>query len=233
MGLPEPYYERDGISIFLGDCRDILPHLPPVDLVLTDPPYGISYQSHHNSGRQNSGEWLAWTRRENFAPICGDEEPFDPAPVLSLGVRTILWGANHYASRLPDSSAWIWWDKLGDMGPCDQADGELAWTNLRGPVRRFVHEWRGLIRRGEENVVSAYKLHPNQKPVRLMRWCIEKAGDGVSTILDPFMGSGTTLVAARDLGRKAIGIEIEERYCEIAVRRLSQQLLPFEAAAHG
>lgn len=218
-----PYYEHAGITIYHGDCRDILPGLPKVDLVLTDPPYGINYTSHFNNN--SSGEMAKYRRDSDFSPIHGDDKPFDPSAILSIGKPSIIWGGNHFASRLPDSKSWLFWDKLDGGTQCDQSDGEFAWTNLGIPARMFSWKWRGIIRRGAENVSKSRKFHPNQKPVALIKWCIGLSEDP-HVILDPFMGSGTTLVAAKELGRKAIGIEIEEKYCEISAKRLAQEVLP-------
>jgi DNA modification methylase len=134
--------------------------------------------------------------------------------VVNKGRRVIWWGGNYYP--MPASSCWLVWDKLNTG---NFADCELAWTNLTGAVRIKRHLWNGMIRKQNEA-----RWHPTTKPRELMEWCIEKV-DPADTILDPFMGSGTTLVAAKQLGRKAIGIEIEEKYCEIAVDRLRQGVL--------
>lgn len=214
MTLPTPYYSRDGITIYHADCRDILPLLGPVDLVLTDPPYGIGHPTDYAArGRGN----LAPCR--DYPPVYGDDEPFNPRPLLSVGTAHILWGANYYAHLLPPVSGWLVWDKERP-DTLDQATSELAWTDCVKGCRRLRHLWNGMIRRSDEELV-----HPTQKPEALMRWCLDLAGESAQTILDPFMGSGTTLRAAKDLGRKAIGIEIEEKYCEIAVKRLAQEVL--------
>jgi hypothetical protein len=140
------------------------------------------------------------------------------AAVVAAGKKAIIFGGNFFADLLPRSTHWIVWDKLNTMPSF--GDCELAWTNVpRKSVAKFTIEYNGLL--GKE----AQRWHPTQKPVRLMRWCVERYTDPVATILDPFMGSGTTLRAAKDLGRKAIGIEIEERYCEIAAKRMSQMVL--------
>ena len=207
----KPYYEQGGIMIYHGDCREILPTLELVDLVLTDPPYGVAHDALHGS---NGSKMWGKTK------VYGDAEPFDPAPLLRFE-RLILWGANNYASRLPESAGWIVWNKspLGPRNGFVYSHSELAWTNLMGHVENVDLLWEGSDRQGE-----AF-LHPTQKPVGLMRLLIERYGTADGVTLDPFMGSGTTLRAAKDLGRKAIGIEIEERYCEIAAKRLSQEVL--------
>lgn len=223
----KPYYEDKYCTIYHGDCREILPQLPKVDLVLTDPPYGIEYKSGHNTGYKTKRKgWDEYRRQDNFAPIAGDDKPFDPNLLLQFP-KLILFGANYFASRLPDSKCWIVWDKKCGK-PDLQADCELIWTNLKKPSRIYSHMWRGICRAGEENVTNGPKLHPHQKPVALLRYLIEMSEtDGL--ILDPFMGSGSVLVAAQGVNRKAIGIEIEEKYCEIAVKRLAQEVLEFKA----
>ena len=203
-----PYYDRDGITIYCADCRDVLPTLGPVDLVLTDPPYGIAYDAshkkYHNGIDRGDAAW--------------DKEPFDPSHLLTFK-RLILWGGNCFSSRLPDSTGWLCWVKTArDHANIRQSDMELAWTNCIRRPRVFHHLWIGAYRDSES---GKRNVHPTQKPIALMKWCIRIAGED-EVILDPFMGSGTTLVAAKALGRKAIGIEISEKYCEIAVKRLAQ-----------
>lgn len=218
----KPYYEENGITIYHGDCREILPHLEPVDLVLTDPPYGINYRSNHNSSRR--GKWAKWVRYENLPGIVGDDQPLDPSFMLALNVPLVIFGGNYCADQLPPSRCWIIWDKRDGIGSNNQADAELAWTNFDKPSRIYRHLWSGLLRAGEENVALSEKLHPHQKPLALIKFILSYS-DTAGVVLDPFMGSGTTLRAAKDLGRKAIGIEIEEKYCEIAVKRLAQEVL--------
>jgi site-specific DNA-methyltransferase (adenine-specific) len=210
-----PYYEQDGITIYHGDCREILPELGPVDLVLTDPPYGMNLDTDYSGFNGWGGKGKEWDR------VIGDDAPFDPSPWLAFP-NAVLWGANFYASKLPDNGAWLVFNKRGD-GKNSQicfGDCELAWTSLeKKSVRMFSHMWHGVARWSSEGT-----LHPTQKPVSLMRWCLDFFPQA-NVILDPFMGSGTTLRAAKDLGRKAIGIEIEERYCEIAAKRLQQSVM--------
>lgn len=189
-------------TLYHGDCLEILPTLPKVDAVITDPPYGI-----------------AWTgprmRRET---VVGDDAPFDPSPWLALELPSIFWGANNFASRLPDSQNWLVWNKRGDScAPKDHGGCELAWT--RGIIKGGTHAkrfiWDGNIRQLDPEME---RLHPAQKPVEIMKWCVGLSG--ATTILDPFMGSGTTGVACMNLGRKFIGIEIERKYFDIACERI-------------
>ena len=209
----KPYYSDESVVLYHGDCREILPQITePVDLVLTDPPYGINYKPLR--GSNGSKMW-------GDERVAGDAEPFDPSFLLRFP-RLILFGANHYAHRLPPSGGWIVWDKspAGPRVGFIYSHAELAWTNLTNHIEKFCLEWEGNSRNGE-----AF-LHPTQKPVGLMREIIMRFGSIDSVTLDPFAGSGTTLRAAKDLGRKAIGIEIEEKYAEIAAKRMSQMVLP-------
>lgn len=191
-----------------------MPTLTFGGLVLTDPPYGIAHPTNYAS-RGRGG--LAKCR--DYAPVHGDKEAFDPRWLLTVGSGRILWGGNWYASRLPDSGGWLVWDKERP-DTLDQATCELAWTDCIKGVRRFRHLWNGMMRASREPLV-----HPTQKPIALMRWCLSLKWVSALPVLDPYMGSGPTLEAAKELGRPAIGIEIEERYCEIAARRLDQQVL--------
>lgn len=216
-----PYYQDAAVTIYHADCREILPTLDPNDiaLLLTDPPYGFNVRTTYASnGRGRLGsDPHAWRARDH-APVVGDHEPFDPTHLLRFK-RCVLFGANHYSSRLPDSPSWLVWNR--ESGSDDAADAELAWTNLGGTVRMFSHLWTGYRRASEIGV----HVHPTQKPVALMRWIIERSTVPGDLVLDPYMGSGPIERAAKDLGRKAIGIEIEERYCEIAARRMAQEVL--------
>ena len=209
-----PYYQDEWCQIFHGDCREILPELPKVDLVLTDPPYGIGWRPRAN----HTGEDHVWK----------DDTPFRPGEWLSIGTRHCFWGAQYFAHLLPPSESWLTWVKR----PIDfdfsndsrtYATVELAWTDFGCKAAFHAQVWDGGMRAGD--VSNRSFCHPSQKPVELMRWMVGKAGDG--TILDPFMGSGTTLRAAKDLNRRAIGIEIEEKYCAIAAKRLEQEVFDF------
>jgi site-specific DNA-methyltransferase (adenine-specific) len=205
-------------DLYLGDYREIIKLLPSVDAVVTDPPYGINYRSNHNSSRR--GKWAKWVRYENMPGIAGDDEPLDPQALLDLDVPMVIFGGNYCADRLPAARGWIVWDKRDGIGPNNQADCELAWTNLDKPSRIHRQMWSGLLRAGAENVALQPKHHPHQKPVALMEACILYA-EGL-TVLDPFMGSGSTGVACVKLGRRFIGIEIEPKYFDIACKRIEQ-----------
>ena len=235
MAELKPYYEHNGIQIYNGDCQEVFPQLEKnVGLVLTDPPYGINYRSRHNSSWRQGGNrykrWDRWRRDANFPGIVGDDHSFDPTPWLPLG-QCAFFGGNYCADRLPPSCCWIVWDKNCDKTPSKQGDCELIWTNFDKPSRVYHHLWRGIIREGRENVGIEHKYHPCQKPIALLAFIIEYS-DTEGIVLDPFCGSGSTLLAAKLLGRSAIGIEIEERYCEIAAQRLSQEVLFTGCSAH-
>lgn len=213
----KPYYEHAGITIYNGDCREILPTLTePIDCIISDPPYGVSFDTDYT--RFTTGFKVD---RKAHKPVHDDDKPFDPSPWLAFKT-VILWGANCFPEGLTRGTFLVW-DKRFGNGAAFLADAEVAWMNKGHGVYLLSVTQQGCIRPEPID-------HPTQKPVKVMEWCIVKAGD-TKTILDPFMGSGTTLVAAKNLNRRAIGIEIEERYCEIAAKRLSQEVLEFGGAA--
>jgi DNA modification methylase len=215
----KPYYQDEYVTLYCGDCREIVPTLGQFDLLLTDPPYGINYRKGKGDGRNPK-----WKSRHVNIPIYGDDKPFDPPPAIFQKMN-IVWGGNNFASKLKDSKSWLVWDKRVDMKSNDFSDCEIAWTDIGCVARVFHHRWSGVIRDSQNgNIV----LHPTEKPIALMTWCIALADKPtpVQTILDPYAGSGTTGVAAKILNRKCTLIEKEEKYCEIAARRLSQGVLP-------
>jgi DNA modification methylase len=212
--LPTPYYQDDYVTLYHADCREVLPLLEPVDLVLTDPPYGIGEAAGANKSRGK----LAVAK--DYGVSDWDDKPVDQDLINQLITQpAIIFGGNYYS--MPPSACWLVWDKhqTGDFADC-----ELAWTNLPGAVRRIDYLWNGMIKQRPEQ-----RWHPTQKPLDVIKWCIDQADTKlkkkVETILDPFAGSGTTLRAAKDMSRKAIGIEREEQYCEVAVKRLRQEVL--------
>lgn len=213
-------YTRIGnAELFLGDCRKAMFYPDAIDAVITDNPYGIDNQPNNVTRKRNN-----WVRGKEFRPIEGDDEPFDPAMWLGFD-KVVLFGANHFCSRLPDASCWLIWDKREGTTPDNQSDCELIWTNLPGPNRIYQHLWRGICRRGEENIRNgAHKLHPNQKPVGLMLWIMQQCKlKANSIILDPYMGSGTTGVAAIRLGHQFIGVDKDPEHYETACRRLEEE----------
>ena len=229
----KPYFQDDAVTIYCGDCREIVPTLGRFDLLLTDPPYGINADRDANSSRSHPNDPMKFAygnmkaQRRRFPNTNFDTKP--PTPEMLCAMRNvckwqILWGGNFFEG-LPARRGWLVWDK--DNGANGFADCELAWTNLETAVRKFKWRWSGML---QENMADKeQRWHPTQKPLALMNWCIGLAGD-VQTILDPFAGSGTTGRAAKDLGRKAVLIEREERYCEIAAKRMAQGVLDFGTA---
>jgi DNA modification methylase len=195
--------------LILGDCLEIMQMLQMVDAIVTDPPYGIGESGQKNRTRGKAaapGDYkdCHWDNQPaSFAHI---------AAIRSASKHQIIFGGNYFEGLGP-TSCWLVWDKQN--GSNDFADCELAWTNLDKAVRRIYWRWNGMIRKGND-----VREHPTQKPVGVMEWCINHLPDTARTILDPFMGSGTTLVACAKLGRKGIGIEMDPDYFEIACKRV-------------
>ena len=209
----KPYYEQGGIVIYHADCRDVLPtlELGSVDLVLTDPPYGMKWDGRVTGGPNGQGN--KGPTRHYGVTIMGDDRPFDPAPWL-LFPKVILWGFHHFSSRLPEGSLLVWLKRYDTGFGSYLSDADVAW--MKGGC--------GVYCKRDTSLQGESRVHPTQKPLGIIKWCIEIVG-GDGLILDPFMGSGTTLRAAKDLGRRAIGIELNEEYAEIAARRLAQEVL--------
>lgn len=216
--MTTPYYADDVVTLYHGDCRDVLPSIDPasVSLLLTDPPYGMDYKPLR--GSDGSKRWVDGVK--------GDAKAFDPRHLL-VYKRIVLWGANWYADKLPPSGGWIVWDKTpkGAKRGFHASHAELAWTNFSGSVQKFALQWGGEARNNEPH------LHPTQKPVGLMRWIVENWTKPGELVLDPYMGSGPVAEACRDLRRRYIGIELDHRFCDAAARRLQQDVLPLEVAA--
>lgn len=215
-----PYYQDSAVTIYHGDCREILPTLDPVDLVLTDPPYGVNLNT--DNSRFSGGNTASVSKRGNGTGPAGgvrilnDKEPFDPAFLTAYGKNQVIWGWNNFPDKLPRGACLVWIKRNDDAYGSFLSDAELAWMSKGSGV---------YLQRDLSNAAIAnQRVHPTQKPLSLMGWCLDFFPKS-QTILDPFMGSGTTLRAAKDLGRKAIGIELNERYCEIAARRMGQEVL--------
>lgn len=202
----------EGVTLYCGDCREILPTLGKVDAVVTDPPYGIGEARANNASRAK----LAVAK--DYGTSSWDDEPAHEAIATARQMATwsVVFGGNYY--NLPPTSCWLVWDKLN--GASDFADCELAWTNLPKAVRRIQFRWNGMLRQNNEPRGD----HPTQKPVEVMRWVINHLPEDATVICDPFMGSGTTGVAAVKLGRKFIGIEREPVYFDAACRRIADAL---------
>jgi hypothetical protein len=197
-------------------------------LLLTDPPWGVSNNNANQKRKRGYSAYDPNQPSKDWLPCFGDDTPFDPAILLQFK-NAVIWGANHFADKLPASSFWFCWDrKCERAADSDATDCELAWVNGKKyrTTRIFRHMWSGFQR---DSQVGQRHMHPMEKPVALMRWCLKWFPD-CSLVVDPYMGCGPVLVAAKREGRKAVGIELEERYCESAVKRLQQSVFEFEDA---
>jgi site-specific DNA-methyltransferase (adenine-specific) len=215
-----PYYADELVTIYHGDCRELdLPPMPGL-AVVSDPPYGMGWDT--DSSRFSGGHRVGQRRHErgrtDWGTVHGDREPFDPTLWLDFD-EVILWGANHFASRLPVGTTLVWIKRFDDAFGTFLSDAEVAWQ--KGGHGVYCRRDTSLMRR------KGLRYHPTQKPLGLMRWCIERTES--STIYDPFAGSGTTLVAAKSIGLRAIGVEIDERWCEAAATRCAQEVLGLSA----
>lgn len=213
-------------TLYLGDCRDILPQLQPVDAVVTDPPYGIGEAAGRNKSRSSLVESTDYGTKD------WDDEPIDDATLFAIiakGRHSIIFGGNYYP--LPPSSCWLVWDKVN--GKNDFADCELAWTNLPGAVRLLRFMWNGMmqgksiseghLQQGNKKL-NENRYHPTQKPVPVMIWILGQLPKSYGTILDPLMGSGSTGVAAVRMGKSFIGIEKEADHFDDACRRIEEEV---------
>ena len=197
----KPYYQDNAVTIYHGDCRDIMPQLGMFDLCLTDPPYGLGE-------RMKGGTWGGSGKYDKMREW--DQESADIDFLLKLNIPCIIWGGNYF--KVPPSRCWLSWSKVNVVAT--MASMELAWTNLDKPAK----EWRGPVGQHKDG-------HPTQKPLALMLWCISLCPDNPQTIIDPFAGVCTTGKAAKDRGLKCVCIEREERYCEAGAKRLAQEVM--------
>lgn len=191
-------------ELYLGDCVEIMSALDKADAVVTDPPYGI------NAARARNSQKWGW---KDYGGGEWDKQRPDTAvieAVVSAGKHAVVWGGNYFTEALPPSQKWFVWDK--GQSDFSLADCELAWCSFDGAVRRITLSRSKAMQDGKE--------HPTQKPVEVMSWCLDQLPKGCGTILDPFMGSGTTGVACARTGRRFIGIEIDEGYFQIACERI-------------
>ena len=198
--------------LILGDCLEVMPTLGKVDAVVTDPPYGIGENDKKIASRTN----LATVK--DYGAVKWDSAPASAAHIAmmrEISGHQIIFGGNYFDGLSP-TSCWLVWDK---QNTGDFADCELAWTNLPKAVRRIYWRWNGMIRKGDD-----VREHPTQKPVGVMEWCIGHLPAEAHTILDPFMGSGTTGVACQKLGRAFIGIELDPEYFAIACKRVDEAM---------
>lgn len=201
----KPYYSEKGITIYHGDCRDVLPCLQKMDLVLTDPPYGLADKLQGGTwGKKFLGKHKAWDA------LTVEEVP----ELIKIGTNQIVWGGNYYS--LMPSRGWLVWNKP-ERG-LTMADAELAWVNKDMNIRVFDCS---------RNPNNEKRQHPTQKPLKLFTWCISLF-PGTKTVVDMFAGSCTTARAAKDLGLHCVCIEKDEQYCESGAKRLQQEVLSLE-----
>lgn len=193
-------------TLYLGDCRDVLPALPKACAVVTDPPYGI------NAARDRNSEQWGWRDYGNGEWDKKRPDPETMKAVLAAGKHAIVWGGNYFLDMLPHDplNKWLIWDKAQEG--FSLADAEVAWCSFDGAIRRKTYARALAMQDGKE--------HPTQKALAVMKWCIEQLPKGCSVILDPFLGSGTTGVAAVQMGREFVGIEKDAAHFAVACRRI-------------
>ena len=205
----KPYYEHAGITIYHGDCRDILPGLEMVDLVLTDPPYGIGKDLVHagdRGGKFKTGDIPEWDCRELPTAIV------QAITTGAFSAQAIVWGGNYY--EMPRSRCWLLWDKVQIF---TGADAELAWTNVSKSVDVFHYLWFGGFR--ERGGKAEQFLHPTQKPVRLAERALKKNSEINDIVIDAFAGSGSTLIGCEQLIRICYLIELDPKFCDVIIKR--------------
>jgi DNA modification methylase len=209
----KPYYQDDHATIYNADARELVPQLE-FDVVVTDPPYGMSVVNKNNKISNVTGT----NKPKEYKPVIGDDKPLDPTWLAQFGKRQIIFGVSHFVN-IPHAGRLLVWDKEVTNGIF--AEVEVAWDSKKGPSKIIKHQQQGYYC----NLGDIGRHHPTQKPLSVMLWILDNCTEPEQTIIDPYMGSGTTLRAAKDLNRKSIGIEIDEQYCEIAARRLAQEVL--------
>lgn len=203
------------VELHLGDCLDVMRNLPDgsVDAVVTDPPYGMANNCDYTRFTAGPhGHGLASSRQ--YAPVIGDDKEFDPTPWLAFP-KVVLWGFHHFAARLPVGTVLVWLKRNDGGFGSFLSDAELAW--MKGGHGVYCRRDTSLMGK------TRHRVHPTRKPVSLMKWCLDMAKVPVgATVLDPFMGSGTTGVACVQTGRRFIGCEIDEGYYAIAEKRIAE-----------
>ena len=207
------------MQLFNEDCLDVMRRLADksVDLILTDPPYGIGEAAGKNKSRGNMavakdyGD-LEW---DNAIP---SKAYFDE--IMRVSKHQVIFGGNYFVEHLRNSPCWIVWDK--DNGENDFADCELAWCSFSSAVRRLKLRWNGMLQHNMKE--KEHRIHPTQKPVRLFEWILEKYAQPGWVIMDPFLGSGSSAIAAKRLGYEFIGVEREQSYFEAALERIPREV---------
>ncbi|NVJ13145.1 site-specific DNA-methyltransferase [Myxococcus sp. AM010] len=227
----KPYFQNDLVTLYLGDCRDRLVDLPSasVDLLLTDPPYGMAYEGKGKTSAAIRADGSRQGMRVLRQALSAASHALAPDAHAYVFCHWESWPDFYDAvsAHLRIKGALVWWKNRGGMGDCAASyapDYEVV-LHAAGPKRRpLVGKRMGAVLAGYAPVPPQQRTHPTEKPVALQRLLIERSCPAGGLVLDPFAGSGATLVAAQQLGRRAVGVEIEERYCEAAARRLEQAL---------
>jgi DNA modification methylase len=199
------------------------------DMVFTDPPYGINIVSTKGAGGKlgfiGTGGKLGfigasgWVPARPYKPVQGDDRPFDPTWLLTIGENQIIFGGNYFANLLPNHACWLIWDKREGIPSNNFADCEMAWTSFDSPARIYRHLWSGLLRKGNRDIDGISKYHPTQKPVDLFAAILIDFSKKTGIIIDPYIGSGTTLIACEKTKRICYGMEIDPHYCDVIVER--------------
>ena len=202
--------------LLVGDCRDAddvewLMNGEVADACITDPPYGMKWSA--DASRFSGGKFGNHPRERERPDVIGDDAPFDPAPLLGFDV-VVLWGMNHFCSRLPSGGSLVWIKKPDARFGTFLSDCEIAWTNVGRGVYAIRHEWGGITRESERGEF----LHSTQKPVVVIAWAMEKTKAG-KLIFDPYVGSGTTIIACERSNRRCFAIEISPAYCAVILQR--------------
>lgn len=217
-----PYYNKNDIKIYNMDSLEYMQNagVKTFDLVLTDPPYGLGMGGREYLGAGNKyNRFFTKTRWDNEIP---KKDYFDE--IFRISKNQIIWGGNYFIDYLYNTKCMLVWYKKAGLPTNSFADCELAWTSYNRTAMIFNSRWSGYIRDSKEKKLA----HPTQKALDVMTWCLKEFSNKNDIILDPFCGTGTTLVAAKKLGLEAIGVEINSKYCDMAVERLEATMVMYE-----
>jgi site-specific DNA-methyltransferase (adenine-specific)/modification methylase len=203
-------------TLYNADCLSLLGDLPEIDAVVTDPPYGSQNRCDYTRFTRTTNSDFRRAKQKTWPPVAGDDQPFDPAPWLEYK-RVALWGYQHFAHKLRPGTVLVWDKKRDSQLGHFTSDAELCWLNRGKGVWTYRQVWYGLDREGERG----QSLHPTQKSVGVMRWVMQRLRlkPGM-TVLDPYMGSGSTGVACAELGCNYIGVEVVPEYFNTARQRI-------------
>lgn len=246
MTEPGQVWKLGRHRLFCGDAADVATLIGDTDiaLTLTDPPYGIGIvrgmeevegaqvgrvrQPGGRQPREQRGKvWQGGARPSKgraaveprlYRPVRGDDKAFDPTPLLTLGRNQVIFGGAFFAQRLPERTAWVCWDK-GISNAASFSGFELAWTSFPGHYRLYRHLWSGMMRRGSRDVELADRVHPTQKPVAVLEAILQDFSEAGDAICDPYIGSGSTLIACERTDRTCYAVEIEAPYCDVVIQR--------------